>query len=151
MARLSKEAAPMYGNMISDLSLFGKVDVAEHQELLKSVPGPCRRALRSLMNVAAKERSRNREATGAIEDTAGQIIAARAQLTEVNLVAGRKERRKRIEEWLFEAKVKTSKWVRTLSTGWFYAGKAFDFIEGGEAKIPFEEVKSDARALSKAG
>jgi hypothetical protein len=51
------------------------------------------------MNVAAKERSRNREAEGTIEDTAGQIIAARAQLAEVNLVAGRKERRKQIEEW----------------------------------------------------
>jgi|AntAceMinimDraft_5_1070358.scaffolds.fasta_scaffold48372_3 hypothetical protein len=40
--------------------------------------------------------------------------------------------------------------MRTLSAGWFYAGKAFDFIEDGEAKIPFEEVKSDACALSKA-
>jgi hypothetical protein len=102
------------------------------------------------MNVAAKERAERRKVAGGIADDAGHITTAEEQFEEVELIAGRKGRRQEIEQWLVEEKISPWPSIRTVKTGWFYAGKAGDYISGGEAKVASEVWKVDARALSEA-
>jgi hypothetical protein len=102
------------------------------------------------MNVAAKERAERRKTAGGIADDAGHIATAEEQFAEVELIAGRKGRRQEIEQWLVEEKISPWPSIRTIKTGWFYAGKAGDYISGGEAKVPLEVWKLDARAMSEA-
>jgi hypothetical protein len=78
-----------------------------------------------------------------VDDTANWADAVRvqAEYVEVELIAGRKGRRQEIEQWLVEEKISPSPSIRTVKTGWFYAGKA---------EVPLEVWKVDARALSEA-
>jgi len=69
---------------------------------------------------------------------------------KLSLLQGASGRRQEIEQWFVEEKISPWPSIRTVKTGWFYAGKAGDCVSGGEAKVPLEVWKADARALSEA-
>ena len=151
IALLSKECAKFFGHSFSDDHLFSVIEFKEREELLSGVPAPCRRALRAVMAEAARWRQSQRKEGGGKADIAGHVQAAREQLALVRIKSTEGDRRKEVNAWLVQEKVRPWKNMRARPGGWLWGGGlASDYIRGGETAVSFEEVKTNARALSTA-